>query len=399
MSILTNGTAEEAGMDPSRLARLAQRAPSWVDGRKCRTAVMLAARRGKIVFHHAYGPLTDQADSQPAQLDSIFPINSITKPIVSTAVMCLVEDGLLGLNRPIREYIPEICGEGTDAIEVRHIITHSSGFREEESWQHYAARNRASNDASVTHPENQHPIIARYLDRMMNLKSYFTPGSQMHYCNHHNVLLLELVRRISGQRPENFVRERIFAPLDMESASLIQEPSQAARQVVRGIGVPAGKTPDDNGTGLEDTWQLSAPWGFIGANMNALDLAKFGQLFLNRGKTGDGQLLSPATVFEMTRDQLPGIKAEIADYVSDESSFGLGWLIQGNHRWPWHNATLTPKGTFWQSGAGGNLLWVDPVNEIVGVYLSVCLIDSGDAMNPHWDADLFMNAVTAAAVD
>ena len=200
-------------------------------------------------------------------------------------------------------------------------------------------------------------------------------------------------------RPEEYVKERIFDPLDMESATLVQDPAKVDRQVVRGVGVPGGKSPDDSGTGLEDTWFITAPWGFIGANMNALDLAKFGQLFLNRGWSGTSHLLSPATVDEMTRDQLPGVKAEFAGYLADESSFGLGWLVQGNFRWPWHNATLTPKGTFWQSGNGGSLLWVDPRNEIVGVYLSVCLMDTGDLMNPGWDADLFMNAVTAAAID
>lgn len=386
-------------MDPDRVAQLQTRAPTWVDGKKCRTAVMLAARRGRIVFHQAYGPLTDQPDSKPAQLDSIFPVNSLTKPIVSTAVMCLIEDGLLGLNRPICEYMPEICGQGTEAIEIRHVITHTSGFREEESWEHFQRRREELGTTRIAPAENQHKLIARYLECMKDLNSHFTPGSRMHYCNYHNVLMLDLVRRLTGQSPEAYVKARIFEPLEMDSASMVQDPTQSHRQIVRGVGVPAGRTSDDNGTGLEDTFSISAPWGFIGANMSALDLAVFGQMFLNRGRFGNTQLLSPATVHEMTRDQLPGIKAEISGYVSDEASFGLGWMVQGDHRWPWHNATLTPKGTFWQSGSGGSLLWVDPMNEIVGVYLSVCLIDDGDTINPHWDADLFMNAVTAAAID
>jgi CubicO group peptidase (beta-lactamase class C family) len=360
MSVLADGTPEEAGMDRERIARLQDLAATWVDGVKCRTAVMLAARRGKVVFHKAFGPLTDQVDSQAVQLDSIFPVNSITKPIVSTAVMCLVEDGVIGLNRPIREYIPEICGQGTDEIEVRHVITHTSGFKEDESWEHHTKRNAELGSTKITAAENQHYYIARYLECMKDLKSHYTPGSLMHYCNHHNVLLVELIRRAAGKSPEKYIEDRIFDPLGMESATMVQDPSEVDRQVVRGIGVPAGKTPDDTGQGAEDTWSLAAPWGFIGANMNAHDLAKFGQMFLDDGRMGNRSVLSPATVYEMTRDQLPGIKAELAGHVADEASFGLGWLIQGNHRWPWSNATLIPKGTFWQSGAGGNLLWVDP---------------------------------------
>lgn len=399
MPVLTDGPPEEAGMDRDRIARLRDRAPEWVDGTKCRSAVMLAARRGRIVFHEAYGPLTGEPGSTDVRLDSVFPINSVTKPMVETAVMILVEDGVIGLNRPLKEYFPEICGEGTDDIEVQHIMTHTSGYKDEECWEHHTKRNRELGATKIAPANNQHHYIARYLECMKDVKSHFPPGSLMHYCNHHNVLLIDLVRRITGQRPEDFVKERIFDPLGMDSATFVQDKSKADRQVVRGLGVPAGKTPDDSGQGLEDTWSLAAPWGYIGANMTARDVASFGQMFLNGGAWGSRRVLSPATVHEMTRDQLPGIKAEIAGHVFPEASFGLGWLVQGDLRYPWHNGTLTPKGTFWQSGAGGNQFWVDPFNEIVGVYLSVCLIDTGDSMDPQWDADLFQNMVTAAVVD
>jgi CubicO group peptidase (beta-lactamase class C family) len=153
------------------------RTSEWVDGVKCRTAVMLVARRGTVVFHEAYGTLTDQADSPEAQLDRPFPVNSVTKPIVSTAVMCLVEDGTIWLNRSIREYLPEICGPGTDDIEVRHVITHTSGFRDDECWAHYGPRREEFGSARIAPAENQHHSIAHYLACMRDVPSYFTPGS------------------------------------------------------------------------------------------------------------------------------------------------------------------------------------------------------------------------------
>ena len=127
MTILTNGSPEEAGFDPKRIELLRQRVPEWVDGKRMRSGVLLAARRGTIVFHEAYGPLTDQADSPAMVKDTIFSVASITKTVTATAAMILVERGQLGLNRPIKEYLPEVCGEGTEDIEVQHLFTHTSG--------------------------------------------------------------------------------------------------------------------------------------------------------------------------------------------------------------------------------------------------------------------------------
>ena len=101
---------------------------------------MLAARRGKIVFHEAYGPLTADVGSPPLQKDSIFSTGSLGKTTTSTAIMLLVEDGLLGLNRPIKEYLPEICGTGTDDIEVQHLLTHTSGFSDADAGERVAQR-------------------------------------------------------------------------------------------------------------------------------------------------------------------------------------------------------------------------------------------------------------------
>ncbi len=140
MTTLTYGTPEKAGMNSDRLNLLADRAPEWCDGHRARSVVMLAARRGTIVFHEAYGPLTDEPGSSPLQKDSIFNLSSSTKPATATAAMTLVEDGLLGLNRPIKEYLPEICGEGVDDIEVQHLFTHTSGYSMEEVAANFPAR-------------------------------------------------------------------------------------------------------------------------------------------------------------------------------------------------------------------------------------------------------------------
>jgi CubicO group peptidase (beta-lactamase class C family) len=128
-------------------------------------------------------------------------------------------------------------------------------------------------------------------------------------------------------------------------------------------------------------------------------MAVFGQMFLNRGTYGDGRVLSPASVREMTRNQIPGISAQIIDEYFPEAFWGFGWCIEGNKKAPVYSGTLRSPKAFNHGGSGGVFLWVDPVYEIVGAYFSVFLRLRGGALRPEWAGDLYVNAVTAAIVD
>src|SRR5579859_4966015 len=95
------GNPDEAGMDPARVSHIAQLARRWVAEGDAQALVVLAVRRGVVVLHEAFGRLTPDPDSPPLPRDALFPLASITKVITATAAMILVEDGLLGLNRPV----------------------------------------------------------------------------------------------------------------------------------------------------------------------------------------------------------------------------------------------------------------------------------------------------------
>src|SRR5215467_7971689 len=118
---LRPGEPEEVGMSARRVRHVGQLAAGWVAQGITSALVVLVARRGVIVLHEAFGRLTPDDDAPPLPPDAIYPIASITKPITATAVMILVEDGLIGLNRPVAEYIPDFVGEGKDRIMVYHL--------------------------------------------------------------------------------------------------------------------------------------------------------------------------------------------------------------------------------------------------------------------------------------
>src|SRR4051794_26033125 len=112
---LREGTPEEAGMSTARMQRVADLTRGWVERGPLRALVVAIVRRGILVLHEAYGTLGPEPDSPPVTRDSIFALKSLSKPITATAIMVLVEDGLLGLNRPVVDYIPEFIGAGKSA--------------------------------------------------------------------------------------------------------------------------------------------------------------------------------------------------------------------------------------------------------------------------------------------
>jgi CubicO group peptidase (beta-lactamase class C family) len=137
------------------------------------------------------------------------------------------------------------------------------------------------------------------------------------------------------------------------------------------------------------------PIGSGGVYTTVMDMAVFGQMFLNRGRYGDIELLSPPTVAAMTRNQIPGIGASYHNEFFPEAGWGFGWDVRGDKK-PRYEGTLCSPNTFAHGGMGGVYLWMDPVYEIVGVYFSVMPQPAANGRHPGWPLDLFQNAVTAA---
>jgi CubicO group peptidase (beta-lactamase class C family) len=381
------GTPEEAGMSAQRIRRVADLAKGWVDQGITPALVVLAAWRGVIVLHEAFGRLTPETDSPPVQRDTIYPLASITKPITATAAMILVEDGLLGLNRPVCEYLPEFAGEGKQAVMVHHLLTHTSGLQQEQVDAH--AESKQGTIEIPVPEETQYPAIHEALLLRYDAPLWKPPGTEMSYCNYGYLLLGEIIRRVSGTSLDQFARERIFAPLGMKDTFYIVPDSVRHRIVRRPADAPAAEML--NSRELQDR---PGPAG--GVFSTAVDTAIFGQMFLNGGSYGDARILSPASVAAMTRNQIPGVGAQYGEEFFPEASWGYGWNIEGNKHYV-GRGTLQSSATFSHGGVGGVSLWIDPVYEIVGVCFSVSLWLIPDK-SVRSCIDLFMNAVTAAVL-
>jgi CubicO group peptidase (beta-lactamase class C family) len=386
MTGLREGTPEEAGLSARHLARACELAAEWVKDGIHPAIVVLVARRGVIALHEAFGRLGPEPDDPALPVDALFPLASLGKPVTATALMMLVEEGRVGLTRPVRQYIPEFTGDGRDAVCVHHLLTHTSGLAGPEPWdvgdEIMRRLEQPRRDPAL------HGIVDAFLQMSYELPLRKPPGEEMFYDTLNYELLGEIVRRVSGRSLPDFIRERIFDPLDMADSHRII-PAALQPRVVRATA----ETP------LAVPWAIplfDVPAGGGGGFSTARDMAVFGQAFLDGGLGVNGRILARATVTEMITNQVPGVPGVLIDERHEEASWGYGWGIACHEKWSYF--PTHPQGTFLHGGLSGTYLWCDPTNDLVGAFFGAAIKEIAPEQL-WWQVDLFVNAVTAAIED
>jgi CubicO group peptidase (beta-lactamase class C family) len=397
---LRPGTSTDARMRPERVAHVRELCARWVRDGHTPSLGVCVARRGVIVLHEALGVLGPGPDSPDLTRDALFPVASVTKPVTATLIMQLVEDGLLGLNRPAREYLPELSGDGADEILVHHLLTHTTAYpwHTDPPMVEHAERKLAAGFVPPPCPEGQHPLVHQWLSLFWDAPRLAAVGKLMVYSNHNYDLLGEIVRRVSGCPIAAVARERVFDPLGMKDSYLVVPESESRRVVQRASGLPLADPEGPFFTGIGSREFQTTPWAGMGLFTTPFDMLVFGQMVLNGGRYGDARILSRAAVAAMTRDQIPGIKALFLGYEMDRASWGYGWAVESPTKWKYFHGSLQPLGTFCHPGAGTSMLWIDREHEMVSTYFEVTTKVSGD-FEFLWNFDLFQNAVMAAFDD
>jgi len=383
------GKPEEVGVSADRVNEVLEKAQGWVDEGIHPSLVILAARRGEIFLHEALGSLGTEDPSSQIKLNTIFPLASISKPITATAAMILVEEGLLGLNRPVRDYIPEFEGEGKEQVMVHHLLTHTAGIDDEATW----AAIEKKEEAAVTVPtceETQHPAVHRYLNYGFDFPLAKKPGVEMSYSSYGYYLLGEIIRRVSGLSLDRFAAERIFKPLEMKNSWFSVPENVRYRVVQRPSDAPFPEL------GSVESQEFPSP--SAGVYSTAMDMAIFGQMFLNGGVYGEARILSPASVHAMTLNQIPGIGGHYLNEYFPEAEWGLGWGVYQNRKSWAYGEILQSQRSFCHGGAGGVFLWVDPAHDVVAVFFSVVL-ELLENERPKACIDLFINTVLSSIVE
>jgi CubicO group peptidase (beta-lactamase class C family) len=407
--VLKEGLPESVGMDPDRIERLKKLAAGWVATGDTPSLVVLVARRGTIVLHEAFGVRRQEDTTPTLKRDSIFTVASVAKPFTAAAVMCLVEDGLIGLNRPFIDYVPELDVPGVHWLEeakVADLLCHTSGIDDVELADFIAEAAKRSPELP-TPSAGQHPVLGKRIYLAAGAPLKHRPGTVMNYSNFGFNLLGDIVRRVSGQPFWQFARSRIFEPMGMHDSHFVLPPALRERRVYRAPGMP-GTAPNPYFPGFDSPECDEMDLGSNGFASTASDLAAFLQMLINRGAYGARRILSPASVAAMTRPQvdpsIPWVMSVISpdtgkrvDFELRGGGYGYGLFIFGPGDRYRHNGALATLSAIGHSGYAGTYMWADPEREVVGVYLSLSSQLHRDVAISN--TDLFQNAVHAAIID
>ena len=333
---------ESVGLSSARLERIGAAVQKDVDAKRVAGAVTLVVRHGQVAWFDARG-MADREDGKPMPKDAIFRICSMSKPIVSTAVMMLYEEGRFLLEDPVSKYLPEFRNPrvlvkpasdqpytipATKEITIRDLLRHTSGL----TYQWNADLGQAYMDANVASGLMQFDgTIGDSVKRLGALPLLFNPGDRWEYSLSVDVLG-RLVEVVSGMPLDQFLKARILDPLGMKDTCFFLPDDKVARLATaytyydeKGLARFPDKPIAEGAFVYSADYPYRGPKklfsGGAGLVSTAMDYARFCQMMLGGGALGDVRILSRKSVELMSHDQLGKIDPGMG--------FGLGFGVDG----------------------------------------------------------------------
>lgn len=360
----------DVGFSAAGLARMTAALNRLIDAKRLPGAVAMVVRRGRLAYFEALGR-RDPAQPEPMQLDSIFRVYSMTKPIVSVAVMMLFEEGRLFLHDPVARYLPEfretrvgvVAPDGRidtvpaqRAMTVQDLLRHTSGLTYEILAE--APIRKLYARAKIYRRDWTN---AEFTQSLAQLPLMYQPGTVWDYSRATDVLG-RLVEVVSGQALRDFFATRIFQPLNMVDTGFHVPTSEHHR-----LAEPFAVDPDTGADVrvLDVREPVAMDMGGGGLVSTAADYARFTQMLLNGGTLDGQRLLSRKTVELMTSDHLGGIPS-VNDLLPPGHGFGLGFAVR-------RESGIAPvagsAGSYFWGGMAGTTFWVDPREELHAVLM------------------------------
>jgi len=400
---------EEIGLSSERLQRVHEAIGRHIDAHDISGAVTVVARKGRLAHLEAQG-LMDIDTKKAMSKDTLFWIASMSKPITGVAILMLVEEGKIRLTDPVSKFIPEFRGmkvavmqddrvpglppsvnvtfsqmtgtaprfytvPATREIMVQDLLSHVSGL----------VSGGAASAAELTKVARKPgETLADYIPRLGATPLDFQPGSRWSYSPGAGFETLgRIVEIVSGQPFDQFLRQRIFAPLGMKDITFHPAESQLPRVTTMYHRANNALTKVDTSARISNTSYFSGAGGLMS---DAEDYLQFGEMLANGGQLNGKRLLSQKTVELMSSifapDTLPG----------RAKGRGFGLSVQVISDGIAANTRIS-NGSYGWDGAFGTHFWVDPKEKIVGI-----LMIQTDNPNRELNGD-FENAVMQSIIE
>ncbi|GAC1322625.1 MAG: serine hydrolase domain-containing protein [Mycobacteriales bacterium] len=380
------------GFDGGRLDRIDSHFRRYVDDGRLPGWLIAVARGGKVAHLSTYGRRDIEAD-KPVELDTLFRIYSMTKPVTSVAAMMLYEQGAFELRDPVSKYIPSFADmtvykagsalnpmlvPAVEPVRIWHLLTHTSGLTYGFHHAHPVDAMYRAAGYEWWFPEGVD--LAGAVDAWAALPLLFHPGDEWNYGVSTDVLG-RVVEVVSGQPLDAFFADHVFGPLGMTDTSFAVDEVNADRLGKLYTPEPGPRTAtrlDALGDlALSPPPVLSGGGGLIST---AADYHRFAQMLLNRGELDGVRLLGPRTVDYMASNHLPGDadltafgRPLFAEIPFDGVGFGLGFHVVQS---PVSAKVLQSRGEFGWGGAASTAFWIDPVEQITALFMTQLLPSS-----------------------
>ena len=379
------------GLSTDRLQRIDRHlTENYIDAGRISGALTLVARRGEVAHFSALG-LMDAERNRPTELDTIYRIYSMTKPITAVAMLLLYEEGKFQLSDPLSDYLPEwadteiwVSGEYPNfktrpldrPITIRDLLSHQAGL----------TLGFFDNAVDRAYPpmlrEQQHHLghygetdLAGMFAQIAKVPLRYAPGTAWQYS-----VALELcgylIQVITGKRFDVFLQERLFAPLGMTDTAFNVPDEKLDRFSANYAPADGGgiELVDDPVTSKfrETPTLFSGGGGLVGT---ALDYYRLCQMLLNGGELDGERILGRKTIELMTTNHLPNGESitdralpGMFNTIKHQSvGYGLGMSIGLA---PAVSQIVGSAGQYAWGGAAATTFWVDPVEELVVVFMT-----------------------------
>ncbi|AWM08248.1 serine hydrolase domain-containing protein [Bradyrhizobium symbiodeficiens] len=368
---LPEARPETLGLSRPRLQAMSDAFKREIDKGTVPGVTVLVARRGQIGWFEALGRQSPAA-AAPMTRDSIFRIFSMTKPIVSVAIMALVEDGHLLLGDAVAKFIPEFASQQVGIVKdgklelvppvrpmtVQDLLRHTSGLTYEHQgdgpvhklYQESRVRSRKITNAEHAALVASFPLVCQ-------------PGAEFNYSRSTDILG-RIIEVVSGKSLGAFLSERVLAPLQMAETGFSTSEANAGR-----LAEPFAADPwtGDKVALFNMHEQPVMESGGGGLVSTTMDYARFCLMLRNGGTLDGNRIIGRKTLELMASDHLGPQVVTNGTLLSPGHGFGLGFAVR-------REAGIAPfpgsVGQYFWSGIAGTFFWIDPQEDLFAVFMS-----------------------------
>jgi CubicO group peptidase (beta-lactamase class C family) len=361
---------QRAGFDPERIAAIVAALRRLVDAGRLPGAVFHVERRGSVAAFECLG-VVDPARGTPMRKDAIFRIFSMTKPIVSVALMRFFEMAKVRLDDPVARYLPEFAatrwhgeGDGADlpagmsrAMTVQDLLRHTAGLTYEFLPPSPVRRRYIESDLFSRRRSN-----AEIVSALAALPLQHEPGSVWEYSRATDVIG-RLVEVLSDRPLGEHLREALFEPLGMVDTGF-HVPGDGHGRLADAFAIDPDSAAAVTLIDVREPARLESGGG--GLVSTVADYACFLRMLLGGGRLGTARILGRKTVEFMTSDHLGAIPISCPDVLPPGHGFGLGFAVRLATGIA---AVPGSRGTYGWGGSAGTVFFVDPQEEMFALMM------------------------------